>query len=114
MSASNETTSTERIRTLNDHIRRNIGSGRAVMTIGIAALGPEVVARIIKTIEVFDDFCTANDPHEEHDFGAVEVDGNVVFFKIDYYDTSLTCHSPDPTDPAVTERVLTIMLAEEY
>ena len=87
MSASNETTSTERIRTLNDHIRRNIGSGRAVMTIGIAALGPEVVARIIKTIEVFDDFCTANDPHEEHDFGAVEVDGNMIFFKIDYYES---------------------------
>ena len=114
MSGPNETTSTERIRTLNDHIRRNIGSGRAVMTIGIAALGPEVVARIVKTIEVFDDFCTANDPHEEHDFGAVEVDGNVIFFKIDYYDTSLTCHSPDSADPAVTERVLTIMLAEEY
>ena len=111
MSASNETTDTERIRTLNDHIRRNIGSGRAVMTIGIAALGPEVVARIIKTIEVFDDFCTANDPHEEHDFGAVEVDGNVIFFKIDLYE------EPDVKDPngepAVT-RVLTIMLAEEY
>ena len=37
-----------------------------------------------------------------------------VFFKIDYYDKSLTFHSPDPADPAVTERIITIMLAEEY
>jgi hypothetical protein len=35
-------------------------------------------------------------------------------FKIDYFDKALTEHSPDPAYPSVTERVITIMLAEEY
>ncbi len=51
---------------------------------------------------------------EEHDFGVFDADGHRIFFKIDYYDKTLTYHSPDPSDPAVTERVITVMLAEEY
>jgi Protein of unknown function (DUF3768) len=63
------TTKTDRIRVLNDELRQFLLGGMAVITPGIAALGPEAVDRIVKTIAVFDDFCHANDPHEEHDFG---------------------------------------------
>ena len=105
---------TDRIRMLNDELRRNIWRGGAVMTPGIAALGQEAVQRLIQTIATFDDFCKANDPHGEHDFGSFEFDGTPVMFKIDYYDRDLQFHSPDPADPAVTERVITLMLAEEY
>ena len=105
---------TERIRALNDELRKNLIGGLALITPGVAALGQEAVERIVKTLAVFDDFCEANDPYGEHDFGAFELDGHKLFFKIDYYDTNLTYHSPDPSDPAVTERVITIMLAEEY
>ena len=107
-------TKTARIRALNDELRQRLIGGTAVMTPGIAALGEEAVARIVKTIEVYDDFCHANDPHEEHDFGAFDAEGHRIFFKIDYYDSTMTVHSPDPSDPAVTKRVITIMLAEEY
>jgi benzoyl-CoA reductase/2-hydroxyglutaryl-CoA dehydratase subunit BcrC/BadD/HgdB len=112
----NSPSQTDRIRALNDDLRQNIsrGRGHAVMTTGVAALGAEAVARIVRTIEVFDDFCRANDPHEEHDFGAFEAEGHTIFFKIDYYDHSMTMHSSDPADPKATERVITIMLAEEY
>jgi hypothetical protein len=108
------TTKTEAIRALNDDLRQNLSAGTALITPGIAALGAEAVARIVKTIAVYDDFCHANDPYEEHDFGSFEVDGQTIFFKIDYYDKALAFHSPDPADPSVTERVITITLAEEY
>jgi benzoyl-CoA reductase/2-hydroxyglutaryl-CoA dehydratase subunit BcrC/BadD/HgdB len=107
------TSKIEQIRTLNDRLRQNLstGIGTAVITTGVAALGVEAVAMIVKTIAVYDDFCHENDPYEEHDFGVFEADGQTIFFKIDYYDTTLTWHS---TDPAETHRVITIMLAEEY
>jgi hypothetical protein len=107
-------TNTARIRALNDQLRQNFAAGTAVMTPGVAALGAEAVKRIVKTIAVFDDFCHANDPHEEHDFGAFEADGHMIYFKIDYFDRELSMHSPDPADPSITQRVITIMLAEEY
>jgi hypothetical protein len=108
------TTKLEAIRALNDELRQNLTIGTAFITVGVAALGAEAVARIVKTIAVYDDFCHANDPYQEHDFGSFEVDGQTIFFKIDYLDKALASHSPDPTDPSVTERVITIMLAEEY
>jgi hypothetical protein len=107
-------TKTERIRTLNDELRHHLTGGLAMITPGVAALGQEAVDRIVKTIAVYDDFCHANDPYEEHDFGSFEANGETIFFKIDYFDRTLTYHSPDPSDPSATERVITIMLAEEY
>ena len=63
----------------------------------------------------FDDFNADNDPHREHDFGSFELNGDKLFWKIDYYSTDdPDLGSEDPSDPAKTERVLTVMLAEEY
>jgi Protein of unknown function (DUF3768) len=103
-----------RIRALNDQLRQHLLGGGAVITPGIAALGQEAVHRLIRTIAVFDGFCSKNDPYEEHDFGCFEFEGTRVMFKIDYYDRSLSAHSPDPADPDVTERVITLMRADEY
>lgn len=107
---------TDQIRMLNDDLRRNLtrNTELAFITPGIAALGADAVARIVKTISVYDDFCQANDPYEEHDFGSFEADSRLIFFKIDYYDPTLSHHSADPADASITRRVLTIMLAEEY
>lgn len=105
---------TARIRELNDNLRKNLTGGRVLITPGVAALGPSSVERVVKAITIFDDFCNENDPYTEHDFGALDVEGQKVFFKIDYYSKDFKNGSPDPSDPAVTERVITLMLAQEY
>jgi|ERR1043165_6134817 hypothetical protein len=106
--------SVAQIRQLNDQFRKRLEGGLVFMTPGVAALGPAAVHRIAETVATFDDFHQANDPHHEHDFGSFNAEGQTVFFKIDYFDHRLREHSPDPADPAVTTRVITIMLAEEY
>jgi Protein of unknown function (DUF3768) len=105
------TTKTEAIRALNDRLRQNFTEGTAVVTTGVAALGAEAVARIVKTISVYDDFCHDNDPWEEHDFGAFEAEGHTIFFKIDLYEEP---NVNNPNGEPVVTRVMTIMLAEEY
>jgi Protein of unknown function (DUF3768) len=105
---------TDRIRMLNDDLRQHLYRGGAVMTPGIAQLGPKAVSRLVNVLAAFSDFTTDNDPHGEHDFGAFDFEGRSVFFKIDYFDKDLRYHSSNPADETVTERVITIMLASEY
>jgi len=76
------TTDVDRIRELNDELRRDLIGGSALITAGVAALGQQFVERVVQTIAVFDDFHHANDPHTEHDFGAFELDDHKLFFKI--------------------------------
>ncbi len=103
-----------RIRGLNDRLRMTGHGGMILMTDGIAGLGREGVEKVFDAVRRFDRFDEGNDPHGEHDFGGLEVDGRSVFWKIDYYVRSRQAGSPDPADPKVTVRVLTVMLAEEY
>ncbi|UDL96237.1 DUF3768 domain-containing protein [Lichenihabitans sp. PAMC28606] len=104
----------ERIRALNDAFRSSNTARTLVLTRGVAALNPTLQRQIILALASFDRFDADNDPYGEHDFGAFTVSGHRLFFKIDYYDRSCLHHSPDPADPAVTCRVLTLMLADEY
>ena len=105
---------TDTIRRLNDALRQDLVGGRILITVGIQELPSGMRHRVLQAVRAFDAFTPDNDPHEEHDFGAVEIEGRRCFWKIDYYDLALEGGSPDPTDPAVTSRVMTIMLASEY
>ena len=105
-------TNTQTIRELNDRFRQQLAGGRVMFTRGIA--GRDDSTRILERVRQFNNFSEDNDPHGEHDFGSFDHGSDTIFWKIDYYDRDLQAASSDASDPAVTTRVLTIMLAEEY
>ena len=104
----------EKIARLNDALRKTFIGGRTVLTHGVASLEDAVRASILAAVQRFDDFNEGDDPYGEHDFGAVTVDQQRCFWKIDYYENDLKYTSEDAAEPTKTTRVLTIMLASEY
>ncbi len=102
----------------------------AVATVGFRSLPEADQSQVRELIETFDAFTEDNDPHGERDFGCIYQLGDGrwtterprmpyeererVFWKLDYYDRELMFGSEDAANPAVTRRVLTIMLADEY
>lgn len=103
-----------RVRELNDAFRRSMSGGRVFVTAGVSALGVAFSYQALREVRGFDAFTPGNDPHGEHDFGSFQLDGQKLFWKIDYYDEACEFGSEDPVDPAKTCRVLTVMLAQEY
>lgn|SRR5690554_1356270 len=109
---------------LNDRFRTSLNQpdfgrteirGQCVITPGIVALPPLARFAIIEKVRTFDTFTEENDPYGDHSFGAFEHPGvGKIFWKIDYYDPTLTWGVEDPNDLGNTVRVLTIMQAHEW
>jgi hypothetical protein len=97
---------------LNDLFRTTWLTGTVLLTSGTRSLGHATQSSIVEVMQGFDAFMPDNDPNGEDDFGWVIIDGQKVFWKIDYYDVTMQYGSDDPANSAVTKRVLTIMLAE--
>jgi hypothetical protein len=76
--------------------------------------GPDAISAILAAVASFSGFDADNDPYGEHDCAVLTAGAERMIWKIDHYDRSLSGHSPNPADPAVTTRAPTIMLAEEY
>lgn len=113
----NDLNKTAKIRELNDEFRRNMldgNLGTLVLSAGVSTLNDRDRLVVVAKVYTFNDFNEGNDPYGEHDFGKVELKGESYFWKIDYYNKAMEYHSPDKSDPSVTNRVLTIMQAGEY
>ncbi len=104
----------KKIRELNDNLRQNFSGGKVMVTRGVADLPLATRLKIIQKVQSFNNFNASNDSYGEHDFGAFDLEGVIYFWKIDYYDLNYEYLSIDPSDPTITNRVLTIMLADEY
>ncbi|WP_066721888.1 DUF3768 domain-containing protein [Sphingomonas pituitosa] len=119
------------IRRLNDAARSNPGTASiANVTRGFQSLPDADRFAALAAVVGFSQFDGANDPYGEHDFGAVyrlaigkwtqerpseeKAITQTVFWKVDYYDNTLTYGSEVPWDERQTKRVLTVMLANEY
>ena len=109
-----ETIKSASISRLNDLLRTQAIGGRVVATLGVQNLSHGTRGKVVEAIRVFDKFDEGDDPYKEHDFGAVEIEGDKFYFKIDYYVPSLKFGSEDPSDPEKTTRVMTTMRADEY
>lgn len=70
------------------------------------------VLGLVRAVRRYGSFCEDNDPYGEHDFGKLEWEGKTILWKIDYYDPSFEMWC-DPLHPEC-ERVLTVILAEDY
>ena len=113
------TARTKRIAELNDALRHDPGTGkhgRIMMTRGVSELGVPFTMRALAKLKSFDAFTKDNDPYGEHDFGSFTLEGHKLFWKIDYFEkgSGLMAGAETPENCATTDRILTIMLAEEY
>ena len=103
-----------KIALLNDAFRRTFSGGKLTMTAGVYALPDLVKGAALQKAATFDDLTRTTIPYGEHDFGSFELCGRKFFWKIEYYDHAIEYGSEDPSDPAKTTRVMTVMLASEY
>jgi len=98
-----------------------IGYGKVCFTQGVSGLETDVFQQVIKAIKTQSEFPAGNDPHKEHDFGVVQIEGQPkIYWKIDYFQDS-RCDMPDDeewgedaSDFLTAYRLMTVMLAEEY
>ena len=111
----------EQIRSLNDEFRRagplmgrHKFDGVWLITSGVQALGPVFTWDALSKVQDFDAFTVDNDPYGEHDSGLFEINGERVFWKIDYLQRGTQFGAEDPSDNGGTCRMITIMRAEEY
>jgi hypothetical protein len=60
---------------LNYAFRQSFNSGQVMLTAGVNELDRNLKAKLMNGVRNFSTFTKNNDPHGEHDFGRVEIEG---------------------------------------
>ena len=116
---SRPTARTRKIAALNDAFRQSIidgkPTGETYLTAALAAHGEPFFKRASTAILRFNAFTSDIDPHGTREWMRVNIDGIVVWAKIDYNDKANPGFAADdPSDAATTTRVITLMLPEDH
>lgn len=90
--------------------------GRMHLTSSLAMAEDGLALEAVQAVGAFETFEPENDPDGWHDFGAVDIRGEKIFWKIDLYeaDSDFRYGAEAPDNPATTMRVLTIMMAQDW
>ncbi|WP_068117753.1 DUF3768 domain-containing protein [Tropicimonas marinistellae] len=90
--------------------------GRMHVTRSLMEAGDGFMAEAVKATGEFETFEPENDPEGWHDFGAVTIRRETVFWKIDMFeaDSDFRYGAETPDNPTTTMRVLTIMMARDW
>lgn len=77
------------LRTLNDQLRTSLDGCQVVITHAVAHDALGFALRATACVQAHMDFPQRDDPHGEHDFGAFDLDGHRMVWKIDHYDKDM-------------------------
>ena len=109
-----DTQSTEKIAVLNDMLRHSQLTGQVILSDAVQSLNSKMRNRILKGVKNYNAFAPQGDTQKERDFGAFECGDYDIFWVIDCYDKNSYYLSDNPADLNRTNRVLRVMLTEEY
>jgi len=91
-------------------------TGQLVLTNALVARGGPFMQLAQKMVGEYGTFEPDNDPEGYHDFGAIDIGGEKIFWKIDLFEAGSNKRwgAERPDDLTMTDRVLTIMLASDW
>jgi hypothetical protein len=94
---------------LNDRLRTTFKGGRVQMTPSVYELDDRLRGRALSVLARYDSF----HPDSEHDCGTFIFAGYSFEWRIEYRSQDGTGMSPDPADPDMTLRVLTLYAIDD-
>jgi Protein of unknown function (DUF3768) len=94
---------------LNDQLRTTFKGGRVQMTPGVYDLDAQLHGRAVYVMSKYSKF----DDSSEHDWGVFIFAGYSFEWRIEYRGKDGTGVSPDPADPEMTFRVLTLYVLQD-
>jgi hypothetical protein len=98
-----------RIIELNDRLRTSFRGGRVQMTPSVYQLDSRLRGRVLSVLARYNKFSADS----EHDCGTFIFAGFAFEWRIEYRGADGTGVSPDPADPALTYRVLTLYAIDD-